>query len=101
MATVFLSQFVDKKFYTFVFDPAESADLLDFVLMAEMGTAWMCLASPWCYQASHDPRHRQQNFKNPKNCHPPLGSLIPIRGFDTDNVSLYVIEIIGVGTNVM
>ena len=37
MATVFLSQFVDKKFYTFVFDPAESADLLDFALMAEMG----------------------------------------------------------------
>jgi hypothetical protein len=37
MATVFLSQFVDNKFYTFVFDPAESADLLDFVLMVEMG----------------------------------------------------------------
>src|SRR5262249_53589873 len=37
MATVFLSQFVDKKFYTFVFDPAESAHLLDFALMVEMG----------------------------------------------------------------
>jgi len=37
MATVFLSQFVDKQFHTFVIDADYSADLLDFVLMSEMG----------------------------------------------------------------
>ena len=37
MATVFLSQFVGRKFETFVIDVNDSADLLDFVLMAEMG----------------------------------------------------------------
>jgi predicted nucleic acid-binding Zn-ribbon protein len=36
MATVFVSKFVDKKFHTFTLD-SESADLLDFVLMVEMG----------------------------------------------------------------
>ncbi len=36
MATVFASQFTDKKFHTFIFD-SDSADLLDFVLMVEMG----------------------------------------------------------------
>jgi hypothetical protein len=37
MATVFVSQFADKQFHTFVIDADYSADLLDFVLMAEMG----------------------------------------------------------------
>ena len=36
MATVFLSYFVDKDFQTFVLN-SSSEDLLDFVLMAEMG----------------------------------------------------------------
>jgi hypothetical protein len=36
MATVFMSQFVDGKFQTFVIGP-DSSDLLDFVLMVEMG----------------------------------------------------------------
>ena len=36
MATVFVSQFVDKQFYTFVVD-TDSEDLIDFALMAEMG----------------------------------------------------------------
>jgi hypothetical protein len=37
MATVFLSLLVDKQFETFVIDVDDCADLLDFVLMAEMG----------------------------------------------------------------
>src|SRR5262245_18229825 len=37
MATVFLSLFADKQFQTFVIDVNHSADLLDFVLMVEMG----------------------------------------------------------------
>jgi GAF domain-containing protein len=37
MATVFLSLFVDKQFETFVINVNDCADLLDFVLMAEMG----------------------------------------------------------------
>ena len=37
MATVFLSLFVGKRFYTFLIDVNNSTDLLDFVLMAEMG----------------------------------------------------------------
>ena len=36
MATVFVSQFTDKKFHTFVVN-ADSVDLIEFVLMAEMG----------------------------------------------------------------
>jgi hypothetical protein len=36
MGTVFVSQFVDKKFQTFAID-ADSEDLIEFVLMAEMG----------------------------------------------------------------
>jgi hypothetical protein len=36
MATVFVSKFTDKAFHTFAID-VESEDLLDFVLMAEMG----------------------------------------------------------------
>jgi hypothetical protein len=36
MATVFLSRYVDKQFQAFVID-ANSADLVDFVLMTEMG----------------------------------------------------------------
>jgi hypothetical protein len=36
MATVFVSQFTDKKFHTFVVN-ANSVDLIEFVLMAEMG----------------------------------------------------------------
>jgi hypothetical protein len=37
MATVFLSQFVDKQFHTFVIDVEQSEELADFALMAEMG----------------------------------------------------------------
>ena len=37
MATVFLARFVDKQFETFVIDVNHCEDLLDFVLMAEMG----------------------------------------------------------------
>jgi hypothetical protein len=36
MATIFLSRFADKEFQTFIID-FESGDLLDFVLMVEMG----------------------------------------------------------------
>ena len=36
IATVFLSRFADKEFQTFIIDP-ESGDLLEFVLMVEMG----------------------------------------------------------------
>src|SRR5262245_6784062 len=36
MGTVFLSQFADKEFQTFVIDP-DSSDLIEFVLMVEMG----------------------------------------------------------------
>jgi hypothetical protein len=37
MGTVFLSKFVDKEFETFVIDPDTEDDLVDFVLMIEMG----------------------------------------------------------------
>jgi hypothetical protein len=37
MATVFVSKFTDKAFDTFAIDVDSSEDLLDFVLMAEMG----------------------------------------------------------------
>ena len=37
MATVFLSHFVDKELQTFVIDVDSSHDLIDFVLMIEMG----------------------------------------------------------------
>src|SRR5262249_6181301 len=37
MGTVFVSQFVDKSFQTFVIDPNSTDDLVEFVLMAEMG----------------------------------------------------------------
>ncbi len=37
MAIVFVSQFADKEFYTFVIDIVSSEDLIDFALMVEMG----------------------------------------------------------------
>ena len=37
MATVFVSQLADKDFHTFLIDVDYTTDLLDFVLMAEMG----------------------------------------------------------------